>query len=64
MLKSVYSYGGFWIGRYEAGIEGSIDDVSKARTSHTDVQIEISPKALSQKMQYHTIMYIVVRHKH
>ena len=23
MLKSVYTYGGFWIGRYEAGIEGA-----------------------------------------
>ena len=49
MLKSVYLYGGFWIGRYEAGIEGSIEDVSKARTSHTDVQIGTSPRAISQK---------------
>ena len=32
MLKSVYTYGGFWIGRYEAGIEGSITDLTKART--------------------------------
>ena len=31
MLKSVYTYGGFWIGRYEAGIEGSINDVSKEK---------------------------------
>ncbi len=31
MLKSVYTYGGFWIGRYEAGIEGSITDVSKSK---------------------------------
>ena len=49
MLKSIYSYGGFWIGRYEAGIEGSIDDVSKARTSHLTVTIGTSPKAISQK---------------
>ena len=49
MLKSVYTYGGFWIGRYEAGIEGSIDDVSKARTSHTDIEIGTSPKAISKK---------------
>ena len=49
MLKSVYTYGGFWIGRYEAGIEGSIDDVSKARISHTDITIGTSPKAISQK---------------
>ena len=49
MLKSVYTYGGFWIGRYEAGIEGSIDDVSKARTSHSTVTIGTSPKAISQK---------------
>ena len=49
MLKSVYTYGGFWIGRYEAGIEGSITDVSKARTSHSDISIGVSPKAISQK---------------
>ena len=35
MLKSVYTYGGFWIGRYEAGIEGSITDLTKARTEGT-----------------------------
>ena len=49
MLKSVYTYGGFWIGRYEAGIEGSITDLTKARTSHTDIIIGTSPKAISQK---------------
>ena len=49
MLKSIYTYGGFWIGRYEAGIEGSVDDISKARTSHTDITIGISPKAISKK---------------
>ena len=49
MLKSVYTYGGFWIGRYEAGIEGSINDVSKAKTVHIDIEIGQSPKAISQK---------------
>ena len=49
MLKFVYEYGGFWIGRYEAGIDGSITDLSKARTSHTDIEIGKSPKAISQK---------------
>ena len=49
MLKSVYNYGGFWIGRYEAGIGGSINDLTKARTSHSDVVIGTSPKAISQK---------------
>ena len=32
MLKSVYTNGGFWIGRYEAGIEGE-----KIRTSHINI---------------------------
>ena len=49
MLKSVYTYGGFWIGRYEAGIDGSITDLTKARITHTTVTIGISPKAISQK---------------
>ena len=49
MLQSIYTYGGFWIGRYEAGIEGSVEDVSKARTSHTTVTIGSSLKAISQK---------------
>ena len=49
MLKSVYAYGGFWIGRYEAGIEGSIDNVSKARTGHSDIIIGTSSKAIIQK---------------
>ena len=32
MLKSVYNYGGFWIGRYEAGIEGTTTETTNART--------------------------------
>ena len=45
MLKSVYEKGGFWIGRYEAGIEGSIEDVSLGRTSNKDT----TAKVISQK---------------
>ena len=35
MLKSTYTYGGFWIGRYEAGIAGSVTDLTKSRTMPT-----------------------------
>ncbi len=50
MLKYVYNYGGFWIGRYEAGIDGSITDLSRARTSSSSrIVIGTSPKAISQK---------------
>ena len=40
MLKSVYENGGFWIGRYEAGIE-------KNRTSST-IDLETAPAPLSK----------------
>ena len=33
MLKSIYENGGFWIGRYEAGLESG----KKPRTTHTDI---------------------------
>ena len=49
MLKSIYTYGGFWIGRYEAGIEGTTTETTNARKSHTTVTIGSSPKAISQK---------------
>ena len=50
MLKSIYTYGGFWIGRYEAGIEGSIEDTNKARTGSSErIEIGTSPKAINQK---------------
>ena len=50
MLKSVYTYGGFWIGRYEAGIEGTTTETTKARTdSSATITIGSSPKAISQK---------------
>ena len=49
MLKSVYTYGGFWIGRYEAGIEGTTTETANARNLHSNVVIGTSPKAISQK---------------
>ena len=50
MLKSVYTYGGFWIGRYEAGIEGTTTETTNARkSSSARISIETSPKAISQK---------------
>ena len=57
MLKSVYTYGGFWIGRYEAGIEGSItEDMSKGgeqiyhgKFKNNTIRLQPSPKAISQK---------------
>ena len=49
MLKSVYTYGGFWIGRYEAGIEGTTTETTNARSSHSNIEIGTSPKAISQK---------------
>ena len=50
MLKSVYTYGGFWIGRYEAGIEGTTTETTNARTkSSKRISIGTSPKAISQK---------------
>ena len=50
MLKSVYTYGGFWIGRYEAGIEGTTTETTNARTSSSPrISIGTSPKAISQK---------------
>ncbi len=50
MLKSVYNYGGFWIGRYEAGIEGTATETTNARTdSSARITIGTSPKAISQK---------------
>ena len=50
MLKSIYTYGGFWIGRYEAGIEGTTTETTNARTkSSKRISIGTSPKAISQK---------------
>ena len=50
MLKSVYTYGGFWIGRYESGIEGTTTETTNARTdSSARITIGSSAKAISQK---------------
>ena len=48
MLTSIYINSGFWVGRYEAGIEGSISDLSLGRVSHNDID-NISPNAIIQK---------------
>ena len=48
MLTSIYINSGFWVGRYEAGIEGSISDLSLGRVSHNDIN-NISPNAIIQK---------------
>ena len=52
MLSSVYTNGGFWISRYEAGIEGTntdeeINEIPNVRYEHSDVT-NSSPKAVSQ----------------
>ncbi len=54
MIKSVYKNGGFWIGRYEAGIEGTTgtdeESLKLGRTgSSARIDIATSPKAISQK---------------
>ena len=48
MLSSIYTNKGFYIGRYEAGIEGSDEDTSLARYSRTEITSS-SPKAVSKK---------------
>ena len=64
MLKSVYANGGFCIGRYEAGIEGSTGtnqaSLDLARTkSSARIDIASSPKAICQKdaIPYNCIYY-------
>ena len=48
MLSSVYTNNGFYIGRYEAGIEGSDTNTNLARNSRTEITSS-SPKAVSKK---------------
>ena len=48
MLSSIYTNKGFYIGRYEAGIEGSDTDTSLARYSRTGITSGL-PKAVSKK---------------
>ncbi len=52
MLSSVYTNGGFWISRYEAGIEidntdSNQNEISNVRNEHSDITSS-SPKAVSQ----------------
>ena len=50
MLKNIYTYGGFWIGRYESGIEGTVTEITNARSSSSArISIGTSSKAISQK---------------
>ena len=64
MLKSVYTNGGFWIGRYEAGLEGDTPRTSYTEISESDKAV-IKPnmypynyvtrdeaQTLAQKMNY------------
>ena len=48
MLSSIYTNKGFYIGRYEVGIEGSDTDTSLARYDRTKIT-NSSPKAVSKK---------------
>ena len=48
MLSSIYTNKGFYIGRYEAGIEGSDTKTSLARYKRTEITSS-SPKAVSKK---------------
>ena len=48
MLSSIYINKGFYIGRYEAGIEESNLDSAKARKSHEEIT-SASPKVVSKK---------------
>ncbi|MCI8617690.1 MAG: hypothetical protein HFJ60_05590 [Clostridia bacterium] len=47
MLQSIKANGGFWISRYEAGIEGSVQNPSLARTEPGELTTS-SPKAVSK----------------
>ena len=38
LTKSIYKYGGFYIGRYEAGVKPNADGTSTPRTSRSDSQ--------------------------
>ena len=48
MLSSVYTNKGFYVGRYEAGIEGSDENTSLARYEKAEITSS-SPKAVSKK---------------
>ncbi len=50
MLKSIYINGGFWIGRYEAGIEENI-----SRTSHIDITENDKAIVKPNKIPYNNV---------
>ena len=50
MLKSVYINGGFWVGRYEAGIDGDTQ-----RTSHTDITANDKAVIKQNKIPYNWV---------
>ena len=50
MLKSVYTNGGFWIGRYEAGLEGDTP-----RTSYTEISASDRAVVKQNKIPYNYV---------
>ena len=50
MLKSVYTNGGFWLGRYEAGIEGDTP-----RTSYTEISASDKAVVKQNKIPYNYV---------
>ena len=50
MLKSVYKNGGFWIGRYEAGLEGDTP-----RTSYTEISASDKAVVKQNKIPYNYV---------
>ncbi len=50
MLKSIYTNGGFWIGRYEVGIDGDV-----ARTSHIDITSDDRAVVKQNKIPYNYV---------
>mgnify|MGYP004619965165 CR=1 FL=1 len=50
MLKSVYTNGGFWIGRYEAGLEGDTP-----RKSHTEISASDKAVVKQNKIPYNYV---------
>ena len=50
MLKSVYTNGGFWLGRYEAGLEGDTP-----RTSYTEISASDKAVVKQNKIPYNYV---------
>lgn len=51
MLKSVYQNGGFWVGRYETGIQGTENATESARIAYGDA---IQTAVIKAKVQPYT----------